>query len=113
MTDDPHHDSLLLRLHRALGPIAGGLLLDFLDLATFGPIGLFGGFIIAAAVGWWLGTLYEFKPRNRVILAALAAAYTAIPMTEPFPIATAVGAVARFREKPTESSREERAEETD
>ena len=93
------HESLLVRLHRAIGPIAGGLILDFVDLATFGPIGLFGGFLIGAIVGWWVSSIYDFTHRSRVLFAVLAAVYTAIPLTEPFPIATGISALARFRER--------------
>ena len=95
------HESLFARLHRALGPILGGLILDFVDIVTFVPIGLFGGFLVGGLVGWWIATLYEFSPRGRAFLAILAALYTPVPLTEPLPIATAVGAVARFRQRKT------------
>jgi hypothetical protein len=93
---------LLERVHRALGPIAGGLLLDLLDLATFGPVGLVAGPVIGGLVGWWLGSLYAFSPRGRALLAAAAAVYLTVPFTEPVPVATLIGAVARFRERRAE-----------
>lgn len=93
------HESWLARIHRALGPIAGGLILDLVDLATFGPIGLFGGFLMGGIVGWWVSSIYEFSARSRVMFAVLAAVYTAVPLTEPFPLATGISALARFRER--------------
>lgn len=92
-------ESLLLRLHRALGPIAGGLILDGVDLMTFGPVGVFGGFLLGGAAGWWITSIYGFQQRTRAIVAVLAAIYTAIPLTEPFPFATAVAALGRFRKR--------------
>ena len=92
--------SLLYRLHRALGPLAGGMILDALDLVTFGPIGLCGGFIIAAFVGWWISSIYRFSLVGRITFSVLAALYVAIPFTEIFPLATLVSAIARFWENP-------------
>ena len=92
-------ESLLTRLHRALGPLAGGLILDFVDIATFGPVGLLGGFVVGGLAGWWVSSIYEFSPRSRLALAALAAVYTAVPLTEPLPLATAISALARFRRR--------------
>jgi hypothetical protein len=98
-------EPLLLRLHRAFGPLAGGIILDVVDLATFGPIGLCGGFLLGGLVGWWIGSLYSLSVHQRRWLAAAAALYTAIPLTEPLPIATAFGAFARFQEKRTAGDR--------
>lgn len=72
-------EPLLRRLHRALGPIGGGLILDLLDLATFGPIGWYGGFVVGGLVGWWRAGLYGFPPRARPWIAAGAAVYMAVP----------------------------------
>jgi hypothetical protein len=91
------HEALLVRLHRALGPLAGGMILDFVDLATFGPVGLFGGFLIGAAVGWWVSSIYGFTTQARILFATFAAIYTAIPFTELLPLATIISAIARFR----------------
>jgi hypothetical protein len=96
---EPDSEILLLRLHRALGPLAGGLILDGVDLLTFGPIGIFGGFLLGGAVGWWITSIYGFQPRMRALLALAAAVYTAIPLTEPFPLATAISALGRFRKR--------------
>lgn len=84
------------RFHHAIGPIAGGLLLDAADLITFGPLGLYGGFVLGALVALWLTTLYRFTIPFRLLWAFLAGLYCTMPMTEPFPIATVLAAVHRF-----------------
>ena len=93
-------DSLFVRLRRALGPVAAGMILDFVDLATFGPLGLYGGLVVGGVTGWWLGGLEGLTGRGRVVLSALSGVYMMIPLTEPLPIATGVGAVARFLRAP-------------
>jgi hypothetical protein len=97
---DKQKYDFLRRLHRSIGPIAGGLILDLVDLATFGPIGLFGGWILGAAVGWWIASIYGFSKQAKITLATLAGLYCMVPFTEPIPLATIVSAIARFFEKP-------------
>jgi hypothetical protein len=87
---------LLERLNDALGPIAGGIILDVVDFATFGPIGLFIGWIAGGLTGWWIGSIYKFSTRGRILLAIAAAAYCSAPGTEFLPLATIVSAIARF-----------------
>lgn len=84
------------RLYFALGPLAGCMLLDLADFLTFGPIGLLIGVPVGGAIGWWLGSMYGFGRTGRTILAILSGIYCTIPFTELLPIATIVGAVARF-----------------
>ena len=93
------HEPLLVRLHRALGPLAGGLILDFVDLATFGPVGLAGGFLIGGAVAWWISSIYELPTGKRLLFAALAMAYVGMPFTGVLPVATLISATARFKER--------------
>ncbi|MCP4093658.1 MAG: hypothetical protein GY747_09430 [Planctomycetes bacterium] len=95
---------LLRRVYRALGPIAGGILLDTIDLATFGPLGLYAGWIIGLAVGWWMASIYKFHFYGKVLFATLAAVYLTLPMTEFIPVATAVSAIARFRDVPKDQA---------
>jgi hypothetical protein len=90
--------TILERLHRALGPLAGGIIIDFIDLVTFGPIGLVVGPVVGGLVGWWVSSIYGFGPRGRALVAFLAAIYCTVPFTELFPLATMVAATARFRE---------------
>lgn len=103
----PQQSGFFWRLHRALGPILGGLLLDFTDLATFGPMGILGP-ILGAAVVLWISSLYRFSVKTKIILAFLGGVYCMVPMTEPFPIATLVCAVCRFFEKPPPDEHKEK-----
>lgn len=89
-------ETLWDRIYRALAPVAGGMLLDGLDVATFGPQGLYAGWLVGAVVGWWLAGVYGFRAPGKLMLATAAAIYLSVPFTEPFPVATAVSALARF-----------------
>ena len=109
MNEQQHQQpGLLWRLHRALGPILGGLLLDFTDLATFGPMGILGP-VLGAAVVLWITSLYQFSVKTKIILAFLGGVYCTVPMTEPFPVATLVCAACRFFEKPPSNEHEEKS----
>lgn len=89
------------RLHRALGPVAAGLVLDFFDLLTPGPVGFYVGPLVGFLIGNYLAGFHGFRGMGRIALALLAAAYLAAPMTGMLPIATLIGALARFgRSKP-------------
>lgn len=87
--------SLLTRLNRSLGPIAAALILDSVDLITFGPLGLIGLFL-GFGVGYWLGVVNGFQTKGRFICAVLSGIYCLIPLTAPFPVATIISAIARF-----------------
>ncbi len=100
MSTEPNKTGLLIRLYRALGPVAGGLLLDFADLATFGPTGLFAGSFVGIAIALWICSIYRFSFRIKIILSLLAGVYCSVPMTEPFPLATLVTVACRFFESP-------------
>jgi hypothetical protein len=104
LADGPRDQaSLWQRLYFALGPIAGCMVLDLADFLTFGPIGLAIGVPVGAAIGWWLGSLYRFQMPGRAALAILSGIYCTIPFTELIPVATIVGAVARFYDPPKAS----------
>ena len=49
------------RLYVAIFPILGGLILDFADLATFGPVGLYTGMIVGGTIGWLISGIYGFS----------------------------------------------------
>jgi hypothetical protein len=83
VSGDARREPMVIRLHRAFGPLAGAMLLDMVD------------------------GIYEFSTRGRLTFAILAAVYCTIPFTEPLPLATAIAAVARFREKPGDGSKPE------
>lgn len=86
----------LQRLSYALGPWGAGIILDMLDLATFGPIGIIAGAIVGGYAGWILGECEGFDRSIRIAFAICAAAYMTIPFTEPIPAATILILVARY-----------------
>lgn len=92
--------TVLERLHRSLGPLAGGMVIDFVDFATFGPPGIWMGLVLGGMAGWWVSSIYRFGTLGRVVVATLAAIYCANPFIDFLPIATLVAAVARFFERP-------------
>ncbi len=95
-TDESSVEPLVPRVHRALGPLAVGIILDLLDLATFGVVGIYLGAIIGMAAGWYLGTMAGLSPRARFLFGCAAAVYLTIPLTEFLPVATIVSAAGRF-----------------
>ena len=106
--DEPEgqkREPLIHRLHRAFGPLAGGLILDMVDLSTWGPLGIF-GFFIGLVIGWWISSIYSFSTKIRVIWALLAGFYCLVPFTEFVPVATIISACARLRENPNYRSRD-------
>jgi hypothetical protein len=86
----------LQRLYYALGPLGAGIILDVLDLATFGPIGIIVGALVGGYAGWILGDCEGFDRNIRIAFAICAAAYMTIPFTEPIPAATILILTARF-----------------
>jgi hypothetical protein len=86
------------RLHRAIGPVVAGMIIDALDLLTFGPLGLVFGIPIGGLAGYWLGNCLKLSSQARIWCAIAAAIYCTIPFTEFIPLATLVGAYVRFSE---------------
>jgi hypothetical protein len=95
----PPSPSQAKRLNRAFGPVVAGLIIDFVDLATFGPIGLYLGPPIGAFAGYWMGRALGLDRKPSLLCAAAAAVYCSIPGTEMIPLATIVGALARYNER--------------
>ncbi len=89
---------LARRLNRAFGPILAGIVIDLVDLATFGPIGLVLGIPLGGAAGYWMGTALGLERKHAWLCALAAGIYCTIPFTEVLPLATLVGAFVRFRE---------------
>ncbi len=87
------------RVLRAFGPLGGGLLLDFADLATFGSIGFYLGPIIGGIMGWWLASVYRFGVVGQCVLILIAVVYCTLPSTAMLPLATIVFALVRFADK--------------
>ena len=86
------------RLNRAFGPVVAGLIIDFVDLAMFGPIGVYLGLPIGGFAGYWMGRALGLERKPSLLCALLAGVYCMIPGTEMIPVATVVGALARYRE---------------
>jgi hypothetical protein len=95
----------------ALGPLGTGIVLDALDFATFGPVGIMLGAVVGGTAGWILGQYERFDRSVRIGFALCAAAYLTIPLTEPIPLATILFLLARFFEGPR-PSRESRPTDT-
>ena len=87
------------RLMRSLGPLAGGYLLDLMDLATFGPVGFYLGPLLGGLLGWWLATVYRFGVLGQSLMTFITALYCVLPGTELVPLATIVLALVRFSNK--------------
>ena len=92
----PQRVPLIERLQRAFGPLAGGMILDLVDLSTYGPFGV-GGFFIGSLIGWWICSIYRIKTSTRLFLALLSGIYCLLPLTEFIPLATLLSAFVRFR----------------
>lgn len=102
--EEPRH-KLVRRANRVFGPIMAGLIIDLVDFATFGPIGLVLGLPVGGIVGYWMGRALGFGRRGSMWCAVAAGVYCTIPGTEFIPLATIVGACARFQEKPGRNKR--------
>lgn len=121
MSDDPSHPSdepavnpappaapqTLQRLNRAFGPIVAGIIIDLVDFATFGPIGLVLGLPVGGLAGYWMGRCLGLERKACLWCALAAGIYCTIPFTELIPLATIVGAYARFRESGRGEHRED------
>ena len=99
----PPFSELRARLLNALGPALAALVLDFADLITFGPFGIYGGLFIGAAVGWWMSGSYGFGRSGRIAVALSAGIYCMLPATHFLPLASILSATARFLEDPPEA----------
>lgn len=90
----------LSRLNHAIGPVAAGMVIDVVDLITFGPVGLVLGIPLGAGAGYWLGRSMRLESHMCWICAVAAGIYCTIPGTELLPLGTLVGALVRFQEEP-------------
>lgn len=84
------------RIFAAFGPLTAGILIDALDVLTFGPIGMYLGPLLGALLGWWLALKLNLGVVGQCVLLAVTAIYCALPGSELMPLATAVIALARF-----------------
>ena len=97
------------RLNRAFGPILAGVIIDFVDFATYGPIGYILGLPVGGVAGYWMGRCLGLSRLNSFYCALAAGVYCTIPGTELIPLATLVGAYVRFRESGREPAPDGRA----
>lgn len=82
-----------------VGPILAGVLLDLVDFATYGPIGLWAGALVGGLAGYFLSMSMGVEAARRWSYAAIAGAYCMMPFTAFLPLATVLGAVIRIRER--------------
>jgi hypothetical protein len=86
----------LRRLNHAMGPVLAGMIIDAVDLITFGPAGLALGIPVGALAGYWLGQSMGLDKNASCICALAAGVYCMIPFTEVLPLGTIVGALVRY-----------------
>lgn len=72
------------------------MVLDVLDLVTFGPIGLFAGGIVGLVAGWCLSQFESMDSSLRIAVAICAAIYMTLPFTAPIPAATILMLLIRY-----------------
>jgi hypothetical protein len=85
------------RFNRSFGPILAGIVIDLVDFATFGPVGLVAGLPIGGLAGYWMAQALDLPRRARWWCALAAGIYCTIPFTEFIPLATLVAAYSQFR----------------
>ena len=78
-----------------LGPVLAGMIIDVLDLATFGATGIYIGFLLGAPAGWYLARRLGLDPKRALLTAICCGVYCTIPLTSPIPVATLIGVWAR------------------
>ncbi len=91
---DPETPSEARRVERAFGPLVAGIILDAVDLITFGPAGLLIGF----PVGLWLGWIFRLRWWQMILAGLIAGIYCVIPYTNFIPVGTVIGAFVQYRE---------------
>ena len=83
----------------AIGPVLAGMIIDALDLATFGPLGLKAGFLLGAPAGWYRARHLGLDHKRALLTAIGCGIYCTIPLTFPIPVATMIGVWARARQR--------------
>lgn len=86
------------RLNRALSPIVAGMVIDAIDVATLGPIGLMVGLPLGGLAGYWLGKSLGLEQEKCLLCGLAAGVYCMMPLTAALPLATIVGAYVRYRQ---------------
>ena len=86
------------RFNWTFGPVLAGMIIDSVDLLTFGPLKRFLGFPLGAFAGFWMGSIFRLPMHQRLLCGLAAGVYCVIPGLEFIPLATLVGAYVRYRE---------------
>ena len=71
-------------------PIGAGLFTDFLDVATFGAIGMRFGMLAGGLAALYLCWAMKVPRRLWLLVVVAAAGYCSLPRTEAIPIATII-----------------------
>jgi hypothetical protein len=74
------------------------VLLDLVDFATYGPIGLWAGLVVGGLAGYVLAASMGVAAQRRWPYALVAGIYCMLPFTAFLPIATVLGGLIRLRE---------------
>ena len=83
------------RARAALDPVAGGLVVDLLDVFTRGPLAPL-GLILGLPLGYWLGRSAGLTKRRAAWLGFGVGMYCLLPLTGWLPVGTLVGMYLRF-----------------
>ena len=84
------------RLYSALGPVACGLAIDAVDFVTIGPVGMLAGLLLGGVLGFSMGRMLGLRANWSALAGVLSGLYCAFPPTTVLPVATVIGALARF-----------------
>ncbi len=84
------------RMKQIFGPLLAGLAIDLIDLATFGPVGIYTGLLIGGTVGYLLAPHLGFERRSWWISALLTGVYCTLPLTAFIPAATFAAIASRL-----------------
>ena len=82
----------------AFGPVLAGMIIDVLDIATFGATGVYIGFLLGAPAGWYLARRLGLDWKRSFIAGLGSGIYCTVPFTSPIPVATLIGVWARARQ---------------
>lgn len=77
-------------------PLLVGMLIDVVDVLSFGPQGFATGILVGAPLAWWCASMWGLPRSVRLLAAAAAALYCFVPGTEILPLATFAQVVARI-----------------
>lgn len=80
-------------------PVIAGMIVDAVDFATMGPIGLAGGFVLGAIAAGWAARDVGLRGRAVAWVALAGAIYAATPATELVPLGTLIGLVIQLRRR--------------